>query len=126
MCLYSNTNVPSIAKRDILVYKVLLQKDGKYYAPYQETYEYKKGINIPSENKQRILCRDKDFQISFGILHSCKTRGQAKYILSILKLMSPYPIKQFIVVKMYIPKGTKFFISSDKREYASNKLLWLV
>ena len=125
MCLFSYNSTPTIATRNIKVYKVLwYNKDKGWTAPILGNYTYKKGINTSNSDDARlkVLMPECLYSIGIGYLHSVKTKRQAKFILK--QLNSADPCGDYKIVKMFIPKGSKYFKSFDNKEYCSDKLLW--
>lgn len=133
MCLVTNTVNPKIAEHDILVYKILQYRDGKYYAPYSESFQYKKGKNTPIKNLSNDITFDKicgTFNVHAGWLHSYNSHAE-NAIFNV-----DYKLHQFInsiddeddytyvVALMLIPKGAKYYKSINDFEYCSDSLVW--
>lgn len=126
MCLFSYNFTPTIAIRNIKVFKVLCYNKGKgWIAPILGNYTYKKGINdsnLDNVLPEVVLLGEILYSIGKGYLHSAKTKKQAKFILKHLNFQDP--CGDYKIVKMFIPKGSKYFESFDNKEYCSDKLLW--
>ena len=102
MCLITHLmDEPLIAKEDIKVYKVLRKTDFFYEAPYNDLYEYKKGVNKPKTeghiNSNGIYER--------GWLHAYTSRSEANRLLQ--------HVSHGVIVEMYIPKGARYFVGDD-------------
>ena len=128
MCLFSYNSTPTIATHNIKVFKVLYySKNKEWIAPILGNYTYRKGINIP-RSINVINCQEVKrpgyivYSVGIGYLHSAKKRKQAKFILEQLNFQDP--CSEYKIIKMFIPKGSKYFKSFDNKEYCSDKLLW--
>lgn len=135
MCLYTSLEKPLKAEKDIVVYKVLYFENGQYYAPVVNdtkniNYVYTKGLNYPSEpfDKTNIeKCEFCDgFKVSCGWLHSYSYIKEAEYVKEEFNQEAKvyYGRGKYVIVKMTIPKGCKYFISDDGEEYCSQCLSW--
>lgn len=137
MCLHTKMKTPRIAKRKIYVYKMLLKKGDKYYAPiinvnHSIEYEYRKGVNYPLGEKKFIsITTDKKYEamIEDGWLHGYKTNS--KSTVDTLCTNWNWAFfdhtdcnNYFIVVKMYIPKGAEYYVSDDNKQVCSSCLVW--
>jgi hypothetical protein len=106
---------PKIATKDILVWKVI---ESNGVSPYRY-FKYEKGYHYYQTGKkpfgfklQQGFCRW-FIEINMG-LHSCKSINRAKEVQGLSSTRK--------VVKMYIPKGAKYF--ENEREYVSDQLVW--
>ena len=133
MCLYTNMNMPRIAKRKIYVYKMLLKKGDKYYAPIINVnksieYEYRKGVNYPLGEGYLISIRTDlkyEAMIQDGWLHAYKSNSEDNANMACKGYNIAYSgIYKFIVVKMYIPKGAEYYVSDDNKQVCSSCLVW--
>jgi hypothetical protein len=129
MCLTIRVNAPSkdaarkkvkpqIAEKDIVVYKVLRDNNE---SPYQN-FKYKKGTEYyrygPRKFGRTINNRsynEYEVQIEEG-LHSYREEG-----IAIIKVVGWWNRK---VVKMIVPKGSQYYISSCETEIVSDRLIW--
>lgn len=104
MCLLTNRTKPLVASKDLVVSKVLIIKDGKYYTPHQMTeVELNSYLTASASISENTKC--------FGY-HQIRTEGVHSYT---------HLVKR-IGFKAIIPKGTQFWISSDLTEIASTEL----
>lgn len=116
MCLYSKTNISLIAEEDIECYKLVFSKEG-YSTKYQsvcEMFPYKEGLIKSKGNK--IIWHNQynnTYTIDEGFLHTFTSIYFAK--------KKGYCYDE--ILRCIIPKGSKYFISDDGKEYASDKLL---
>ena len=135
MCLISKTNVPLIAEEDIVVYKVLMRKNDKDYAPVvsedgeQPHYIYKKGVNKARLKEDVGYAWKNLYRIGKGFLHAYTTEDIAekncnKWNAWLGKSNLSARVKFHFVVKMIIPKGTEYFISNYYHEICAKQLLW--
>lgn len=138
MCLKSQTFVPKIADKDIEVYKVLRFYDyQKYIAPVvfinkDIMYEYKKGKNFPVEknvmptNSSGYLYSEAEkfasypYELYIGWLHAYTDGCRAAVVMG--RFSENYG-RDFVVVKMKIPEGSKYFVGRDG-DICSNCLVW--
>ena len=114
MCLITSNNTSYIAERDIICYKVL---NGRY-TPYRNI-----KVNIlqllglmpfKAEGFIDIYPNVFGYIIEGGMIHTFVNENEAIDA-------NAYHIKDR-VYKCIIPKGTEYFISSDKEEYCSKKI----
>ena len=127
MCLFSYNSTPTIATRNIKVFKVLYHSKGKgWIAPIVGNYIYRKGMNtsnsyniLPPKN---VILGEILYSVGIGYLHSTKTKRHAKFILKQLNFEDP--CGDYKIVKMFIPKGSCYFKSFNDKEYCSDQLLW--
>lgn len=139
MCLITTQKKPLIAKKDITVYKVLIEKvddNGStvYISPFIEK-RYECGTNTPYRGKnwteEKSVCQDYDINkniIEKGWLHAFIGVYEAylaktymlKYKLFAGKML---PSDKLVTVEMTIPKGAKYFIGFEK-DICTDKLCW--
>ena len=135
MCLISKTSIPTIAEEDIVVYKVLMCKNGKDYAPVVSEdgelphYIYKKGVNKARLNEDVSYAWNCQYKIGKGFLHAYTTKGIAEQKCDrwngcVGRSGIESGVKYHFVAKMTIPKGTKYFISCDGTEICAKQLVW--
>lgn len=138
MCLISNTNTPLIAEEDIVVYKILMRKNGKDYAPVvsedyceQPHYIYKKGVNKArlKEDVQEWTSINCYYRIGKGFLHAYTTKDIAEINCNrwnawMGKNNLSTGGKYHFVVRMIIPKGTEYFNSVEGDEICAKQLIW--
>ena len=109
MCLYSKTNIPYIAKRDIPCYKVLkMIGPNTFVTPFQG---YPVDINKPlvAEFNAPINKCFGNYVINGGYIHACID-------------CSCY-LSDDIIFKAIIPKGTEYFVSGDCDTICAKKLI---
>ena len=128
MCLSTTLKNPLKAKEEIAVYKVIDQFNA---APYYEDYAYSLGFNKASGPKQ--VERDRDCggyrcEVNGGFLHAYTDEESAKRFA--YRLNGGFPSswtnykREYRVVKMYVPVGTKYYTDSFNDEICAEKLLW--
>lgn len=104
MCLFTNRTKPLVASKDLVVYKELIVKDGKYFTPHQNVeVKLNSYLTVP-DSKVRKRSLFGYYQINGEGIHSYTHLGE------------------HIGFKAIIPKGTPFWISSDLQEIASTEL----
>lgn len=113
-------SLPEVAKRDIIVYKVI-GKDGYGWMRdlkiAGQRCKWKQGWHYIEETpflgkKNKKTSNREIIEIRGNAFHSCKTRG-----LAILRRDSYEK-----VVKMIIPKGAKYYENAD--EYVSSEIIY--
>ena len=122
MCLLTTQLVPYIASEDIPVWKVLNTDNTAYY---QSKYTFKHGENYPlGEEQENTSCCGPYVSraISGGWLHAYNTEIMNRKKISRLLIMPRS--QKFRCVKMYIPKGTKYYVSYDNNELCAKCLYW--
>lgn len=117
MCLLSTTNIPKIADKDIVVYKILYVSDN--LSPVRG-FHYHKGINV-AKGKQEICKSNNRFSIFGGFLHAYIKYNEAFYIWSNFNVNAR---ETHYIVQMIIPKGTEYFISDDGEQICAKQLIW--
>ena len=129
MCLDTNSNIPLIAEEDIVVYKVLMHRNGKDYAPVVtdtatlQSYIYKKGANKARLKEDiNLTWNGRTYAIGKGFLHAYTTNEEAEKSRTRWNCCG-LTISHF-VVKMIIPKGTKYFVSTEGTEICTKQLNW--
>ena len=136
MCLFSREKEPKIAEKDIPVYKCLSVSN---LAPYVPLYEYHKGLNYAKRPTRDISIRTDDDRTILedgkpacvfddGWLHSLKPYDTPQAMLDWMRTSMRFTfnrgvIDQIKLVRMYIPKGTKYFEGLDD-DYCSECLEW--
>lgn len=104
MCLFTNRTKPLVASKDLVVYKELILRDGKYYTPYQNVEVKLNSYLTTSTSMPKDMSLSGYHQISKEGIHSYTHLGE------------------HIGFKAIIPKGTPFWISVDLQEIASTEL----
>ena len=118
MCLLTTQLVPYIASEDIPVWKVLNTDNTAYY---QSKYTFKHGDNYPL-GPEKVGVNFEGRAINGGWLHAFNSKTMNRKKISRLMFM---PRRQkFRCVKMYIPKGTKYYVSYDNNELCAKCLYW--
>ena len=109
-----------IAKKDIVVYKVLTSE---YRAPFQPYYIYSKGYNRPDgiDVESKRIQKNPDCNISTGWLHACVTEDCANDMAKSFNSSRSY--LKFNVYKMIIPKRTKYILG-DQNDICAKCLRW--
>ena len=120
-----------VADKDIVCYKILLQyPDGTYHSPYQRLpYELNK-LMCDSVNVWKYRS-DKTWNVGAGGFHTFAKFDEVKKAFDENFSDGLYPGFNPVIVKCFIPKGTKYYYGSfsflfcaEKYEsYASKKLM---
>ena len=112
MCAFLIDNKPKVADKDIEVYKMVLENNGKFYAPIRGTlYEsndlssefgevYESDYRNPMNSKP-LFCIDKGIY-SYSILED------ANSLLYDFQVMGGSFLK-YRIIKAIIPKGTEYY-----------------
>ena len=127
MCLVTNSFEPFIAKEKIPVYKVI-DIDG--FPPYfginvlgEQTYRYKPGLNTANGPvKVEGSYFGNRFCVSRGYLHAYIAYGRARAFIK--ENHASDHKRTFRVIKMYVPKGAKFYVDEECGEICSSELFW--
>ena len=112
MCLFTTRKVPKIAEKDIIVYKAMkrflfLIISPIYFSPW-----------IPGVLKKRVLkskthiFNDIEYEISDGLHAFLKYSDVEIY----------FPELKNSIYEAVIPKGSKYYISIDRKFIVSNKM----
>lgn len=136
MCLITENNIPLAAEEDIEVYKVMevmTDVTGSPFGvpPYRPFYSYHPGKNRPSEydtamygNKpSETSLSYKHYVVEAGYLHAYVKPGLAYALQNKLQIEWDNDAPNFKVVKMTVPKGTKYFLG-DHNDIAAETLVW--
>lgn len=109
MCLKTIEIEPSVAKKDIIVYKVLYKNKNQIVSPckrfpyiLKKLYQTDFGITIGISNDTLLF-------INEGF-HSYRYKNYAARLY-------------FNVYKCVIPKGSQYYISIDRQEIVSNQII---
>lgn len=114
MCAFLKDNKPQVADKDIEVYKMVLEHDGKYYAPFRgQDYVYRP--NIPATTHLQITLKKYKTStdryladVSYGI-HSFRTVSSAiDYYYMIVKY-SPNKQKEYAILESEVPEGAHYY-----------------
>jgi hypothetical protein len=110
---------PLIAKRNMRVLKVLKPNSGSAY----RKFKYEKGFHYYQDGKPfsfRIERINSYWKVNiFKGLHACLTRDKVATITGPDLFTNP----SYLVVRMIIPKGSKYFTNKDG-EIVSDNLIW--
>lgn len=114
MCLVTNTPIPTILDKDLVVYKVLYKLGNRIYSIYQD-YRYDIGkvyhdeeIGMEPVDKDQIL----GYRV-FEAYHACTTLERANDHLG----------TEHRIYKCIIPKGSKVFFDRDCDDIASDTII---
>ena len=107
MCLYIGNKKGHIAVNDIVCFKRLKLKDGKYVTPYRET-KVTLGEYLIPDCSPVISENGFKYSIGEGVIHA---------YLDLSNFGHGYTI-----FKAIIKKGTRFWLQDDLREVAAEKL----
>lgn len=117
MCLVTNTPIPTILDKDLVVYKVLYKLGSRIYSRYQD-YRYNIGKIYHDEEigivPSEIIGQEiPDEYCVYEAYHACTTLEGTKDHL----------IKGHRIYKCIIPKGSKVFFDKDCDEIASDTII---
>lgn len=128
MCLFTNQILPRRATKDIEVQKHLIWRLSvqKLQTPHLDVVVNKKEMScinfqkIPSSEHENILCISSSgaktpYTVDFAI-HSYNINLDTGYIFR-------SNCRVDVIIKAIIPKGTRYYTSFDKTEFASEKLV---
>jgi hypothetical protein len=131
MCLRSKTNIPEIAKEDIVCYKIIERvSSNKYKSPYQgDEIIFNKTIiaSKPTKKFNMMPTVDVDlktiigYYIGEGFIHAFIIKENAK--CSVLNHYYFLNFEGTTIVKCIIPKGSRYFISIDNVEICSDRMM---
>lgn len=116
MCLVTNTPIPTILDKDLVVYKVLYKLGNRIYSIYKD-YRYDIG-KIYHDEEIGMEPIDEDQRLGYRVYeayHACTTLDRANEHLDT-------EIKCHIY-KCIIPKGSKVFFSRDYDDIASDTII---
>lgn len=111
---------PKVAEEDIIIYKVLIEKDGKLVTPfYYMEYELNK-LYINPEKIKFTDWKNVYFFIGEGFYHSFSMLELAKRSCVVFDL---YKVK-YRIFKGIIPKGTEYYQDCGlSKNYASKAIM---
>lgn len=117
MCLVTNTSIPTILDKDLVVYKVLYKFGDGTYSIYRDyRYDIGKKYHIeeigvePSYSEEGKI---PDEYCIFEAYHACITLNGANAHLA----------PENYIYKCVIPKGSKVFYDKDRPEIASDTII---
>lgn len=119
MCLVTNTSIPTILDKDLVVYKVLYKSRNGIYSKYQD-YRYDVGKiyhdeEIGIEPSYVMGQTIPDEYCVYEAYHACTTLDSAKVHLN--------DVRKCNIYKCVIPKGSKVFYDKDCPEIASDTII---
>jgi hypothetical protein len=116
MCLVTNTPIPTILDKDLVVYKVLYKLGSRIYSIYQD-YRYDVGkiyhdeeIGMEPVYEEQIL----GYRV-FEAYHACTTLERANAHCDIGM--------KYHIYKCIIPKGSKVFFDKEYDDIASDTII---
>lgn len=113
MCLFTKQQEAKIVNKNIIVYKLLYCNNGVLRPPIFSDYVYElKKLNITDIEVSSVL--DLGYNI-YRAFHAFTTIRNA--------LTSNIIMNDMLLYKCIIPKGSKYYISKDGREIASDKII---
>lgn len=119
MCLVTNTSIPTILDKDLVVYKVLYKVGSRIYSIYQDYrydigkiyYEEEIGIEPNNIMGQEIP----DGYFVYEAYHACTTLDRANDHVG--------KIRKYRIYKCIIPKGSKIFFDRNCDDIASDTII---
>lgn len=118
MCLVSSSKKPRIAKKDITVYKFVLIENNGYITPYERTPLIFDTTDLPKDIEKFGF---RNYHIRGGYIHAYTNYEEAKHGLVWYGMRYNKTI-----IAGIIPRGTKYFVSKDKREICAEIIKFLV
>ena len=109
MCLYIGYKKPFVAKSDIIVYKYVNKKDGKYYTACRKYPVTTNEVMKADGNGDVVLNCVNKYRIEGGVIHACTTTFDNGF-------------RGKICLKAIIRKGTEFYIQDDLKQVAAKEL----
>ena len=119
MCLVTNTPIPTILDKDLVVYKVLYKVGNRIYSIFQD-YKYDVG-KIYYEEEIGIVPnyimgqKIPDGYCVYKAYHACTTINRANERLN--------TGMKYRIYKCIIPKGSKIFFDRDCDDIASDTII---
>lgn len=119
MCLLTNTPIPTILDKDLVVYKVLYKLGSRIYSIYQD-YRYDIGKIYHNEEigvePSYIMWEEMpDEYCVYEAYHACTTLDRANDHLD--------KVKKYRIYKCIIPKGSKVFFDRYCDDVASDTII---
>ena len=119
MCLVTNTPIPTILDKDLVVYKVLYKLGNRIYSIYQD-YRYDIGKIYHDEEIGIVpnIIRGQKTPNGYCIYeayHACTTLDRANEHLD--------TEMKYHIYKCIIPKGSKVFFDKDCDDIASDTII---
>ncbi len=114
-------NEPLIAKKEFEVYKILEIYENKYLSIHYG-FEYKQGTQY-SESKFIKTIKPYPYANKYYIEISKGLHSYTEEKINQLKKTALYNYANLEIVKMWIPKGAKYFIG-ENGDIVSNELIW--
>jgi hypothetical protein len=122
MCIV--TKKKGVTEKDKLIYKVLVKLDDGYFFPYRTHYGEKEGINKFSSYKEinEGLFEAFHFDAGYGF-HAFATTKMANAYIKCMKKKHTFEHKQkLVIVKFFVPEGTKIRKGVVKKGYVGSGL----
>lgn len=102
MCLRTKSKKPKIAKKDIICYKVLEVRDGKYYSPVM-LFRYDLDVLYKSCGEPHVTYNGSRYEVDRGMFHAYTSKNTAyNSLLLVWRGRCVFPA--------IIPKGSKYYI----------------
>lgn len=119
MCLVTNTSIPIILDKDLVVYKVLYKVGSRIYSIYQD-YRYNIGKIYYNEELgiEPVYRKGQGIIIGYCVheaYHACTTLYGAKEHRG--------KVREYRIYKCIIPKGSKVFFDRYCDEIASDTII---
>jgi hypothetical protein len=119
MCLVTNTPIPTILDKDLVVYKVLYKLGSRIYSIYQD-YKYDVGKiyyeeEIGIEPNNIMGQKTPDGYCVYEAYHACTTLDRANDHIG--------EVREYRIYKCIIPKGSKVFFDRDCDDIASDTII---
>lgn len=110
MCLVTKAAISSIAKKDIICYKVLISMNGNLRTVYRD-FPVSIGIVMTDTAKEEIKHIFGNVLIEGGFFHSCVDIESAKTLVNTISSVNPNSLK---IYEAKIPKDTEYYIGENK------------
>lgn len=128
MSLLADFKEPLIAEEDIPCYKVLKHlNDDSYVSPFIRLKYTINNFNYPLVKYNEVCVNVTSgesplFMIERGFLHCYTTLDIRRDSISFCQIRKLPYITSLYFFECYVPKGAKYFISTDKTEICSDEL----
>lgn len=122
MCLIINHRNLKTARKEITVYKVLLEdSNGVLHAPYRVNTIYKQNKHY-KDTKDSVITKDSKGKrtVTAGFIHSCVSKNKAQQFVKLLGERKWTPK----IFKATIPIGSKYY-EGTKQDICSKSIIIL-
>lgn len=118
MCLVSSSSKPRIAKKNIIVYKFVLLENNQYITPYLRDSLISDTTNQPKDVEKFGF---RNYHIRGGYIHAFTSYEEAKHSL----VWYGVHYSKTIIAGV-IPRGTKYFVSKNRKQICAETINFLI